>query len=618
MSIPNLPSKIAIFIPSSAVGGAEHYIKNILYLIEDFGCEPILILPKNQQLIDFFSELAVEQLIADIAWKGGAEDLKVEQNYLNKLSLQYREASEVLNSIQPDCAFINLPWVDFGLGITLACHELQIPSINLVHLCPWKVDLNNLTKLLFQDLAVANSHFYTVSYDNKIQLALSTGINIDLIQVFYNSRDVESKYIGLTTREYKLHRIELLDELELPLNSFLSVSVGRFSHQKNFLDVFTACSALQSKLPNYYHLFLGEGELKDYYEQTALSLGISDKLKFLGYRSDVDRFLSLSDLFISSSLYEGLALSILEAAQYTCPIIATNSSSAQEIIPNSEYGLLYNPGQYHLLQKHIEFAYFNPEKMLDKARKLKALCQEKFSLQKFNNDLQNVLIDAVSNQNHSTDNPLAVSYDYITNSLKVEKSIDLINYQYYGLTLNEHNTEIELSVSSPEYYQQILQNSYDQYLHALYKLSKVFLGCKMMLCFGSFNANFFRRYYLKDQYLLLVLTPQNNHCCNLSFHHINHTYWGQDIEPDCLAKFTTFDSLQDSAELKTINLNYVKNNHYYTSKYLLDSYLQLSNGKKLNNLSINLKMVDQIFQPSEYLMIEEELIVKTITTNNTY
>ncbi|MEL7408961.1 MAG: glycosyltransferase, partial [Cyanobacteria bacterium J06558_2] len=96
MSIPNLPKKIAIFIPSSAVGGAEHYVKNILSLIESFGCKPTLILPKNQQLIDFFSELPVAQLIADIAWIGGAEDLSVGQTYLNKLSQQYSEAHKVL------------------------------------------------------------------------------------------------------------------------------------------------------------------------------------------------------------------------------------------------------------------------------------------------------------------------------------------------------------------------------------------------------------------------------------------------------------------------------------------------------------------------------------------
>ena len=395
MSIPNSLPKIAIFIPSSAIGGAEHYVKNILHLIEQVGFQPTLVLPENSQIVDFFSNLKVNYLISDIAWQGNAEDFKIGKSYLNKLSRQYREAIKILESLDPDCAFINLPWVDFGLGISLACHDLQIPCTNLVHLCPWKVDLNDLTKQLFQELAAANSSFFTVSHDNKIQLSLSTGIEPNLIKVFYNSRDVQNGYTSLTPRQYKFHRLELLDELELPLNSFVSISVGRFSHQKNFLDIITSFASIHEKLPNYYHLFLGEGELKDYYQKIALDLGLSDKLKFLGYRKDVARFLALSDLFISTSLYEGLALSILEAAQFLCPIVATNSSSAREIIPSSEYGLLYNPGQYNLLGEYIEFAYFNPDEMKNKALKLKSFCQEKFSLAKFKSNLENILRDSV-------------------------------------------------------------------------------------------------------------------------------------------------------------------------------------------------------------------------------
>lgn len=608
MSIPNLLPKIAIFIPSSAIGGAEHYVRNILHLIKEIGFQPTLILPKKDNIIDFFSKLKVDYLISDIAWSGSAEDLKIGTSYLNKLSRQYRETVNILESLRPDCAFINLPWVDFGLGISIACHSLQVPCTNLVHLCPWKVDLNDLTKQIFQELAAANSNFFTVSNDNRIQLSLSTGINLNLIKVFYNSRDIESGYASLTPRQYKFHRLELLDELELPLNSFLSISVGRFSHQKNFLEILTSYASIHEKLPNYYHLFLGEGELKEYYQKIALDLGLSDKLKFLSYRKDVPRFLALSDLFISTSLYEGLALSILEAAQFLCPIIATNSSSAKEIITSSEYGLLYNPGQYHLLGKYIEFAYFNPNEMKNKAGKLNSLCKEKFSLTKFTSNLETILKDSVNSKTSKNSNPISVFYDHKSNILQIYTRSNIANYKYQELPTIIISSANAIIFSFQDYAKQVLEKSHYKYLHCLHKISKKFLYSNAILCFGSFNTNFFRNYYLKERYLLFVISLEKPNCVTLSLHYIDHTYWGQDLEPDCLAKFTTFEKVTNWGELENIDSNKMNFNHCYTSMHLVNSYFKLSNGNDLNNLSINLKMIDSLFKPTHFYFLKKDPI----------
>ena len=608
MSTPNILPKLAIFIPASAVGGAEHYVKNILYLVEKIGFQPTLILPKNDIVVNFFAELKVDYLISDIAWIGGAEDLKVDSVYLNKLSRQYRETIDALQAVKPDCVFINLPWVDFGLGISLACHNLQIPCINLVHLCPWKVKLNSLTKQLFQELATTSSSFFTVSNDNRIQLSLSTGIDLDLIRVFYNSRDINSEYTSLTPREYRLQRLELLDELELPLNSFLSLCVGRFSHQKNFLDIITAFASVHHRLPNYYHIFLGEGELKKYYQKIVFDLGLSEKVKFLGYRKDVHRFLALGDVFISTSLYEGLALSLLESAQFLCPIIATNSSSAKEIIPDSSHGLLYNPGQYYLLGKYIEFAYYYPDKMKLKAKKLKSFCQQKFSLSQFKTNLETILQDAVDKE--SQPNKLSISYDRETKKLK-PNTIKLDTYKYRGLPSEIVKTPIS-SFSLDDYASKILAENHLKYLHCLRKIARKFLYTKAILCFGAFDNNFFRSYYLKEQYLLFLISLEQNKSVTVALYNINSTYWGQDLEPDCIAKFTSIQKVTDISTIANINSNSEKYSHLYTSMSLLGSYLTQENNK-LSNLSINLKTMDEVFKPSQYYFLEKDARTNKIT-----
>ncbi|MEL6930514.1 MAG: glycosyltransferase [Cyanobacteria bacterium J06600_6] len=605
MSTPNFLPTIAIFIPSSAVGGAEHYIKNILPLVVRAGFQPVLVLSENQKIIDFYQKTAVECLTANISWTGDGNDLKVSSSYLHKLSVQYQETVRILDLVQPDCVFVNLPWVDFGLGISLACHDRQVPCTNLVHLCPWRVNLNDLTKQLFQELAQANSYFYTVSNDNRIQLSLSTGIDLDTIQVFYNSRDVENPYAELTSNQYKLSRLELLEELGLPLNSFLSVSVGRFSHQKNFSDILTSFAAVHDKLPHYYHLFLGEGELQAGYQRVAEDLGITHKLKFLGYRKDVNRFLALSDLFISTSIYEGLALSILEAAQFNCPIVAADSSSAREIIPSADYGLLYNPGQCYQLEKHLEFAYFHSESMKLKANNLKSRCQQIFSSTKFEADLNNVLQHSLSHSEDSAYGDLAVTFKPETKVFELSPNFNSVaQHEYRGLPESLVKAENVLEFPVEQYAQQILQQEHEKYLHCLHKLGRQLSGLKTILCFGSFNPNFFRSYYLEENYLLLIISRSQSESVTLGVHYLDHTYWGQEIEPDCLAKFTTFKTAYNPS-LIAKSLEIDRERHCYTSKGLLKATLQQNNLNNLDSLSLNLKVIDRVFRPQEYFMLED-------------
>ena len=388
----------------------------------------------------------------------------------------------------------------------------------------------------------------------------------------------------------------------------MSISVGRFSHQKNFLDIITAFASIHSTIPNYYHLFLGEGELKDYYQKIVLDLGLSDRILFLGYRKDIDRFLALSDVFISTSLYEGLALSILEAAQFSCPIIAANSSSAQEIITSPEYGLLYNSGQYNLLAEHIKFACLHQSEMKIKADKLNYLCQDKFSLDKFKRDLENIINNFLY-INKKTGG-VSVSYNPESESLKIDESFRLTNYQYQGLPTTIIPSAAASSFSFSAYTKQFMEQNHHKYLHCLNKLAKQFNFGKIILCFNDFNPNFFRSYYSKEEYLLIVISQCQSKSITFNFHYLNHTYWGQDLYPDYLAKFTIFEEDVSLAELENIDSQQAQCPHFYTSSEFLASHLELSNSKTITNLSINLTIIDRLFRPTEYYLLEQDRIYR--------
>lgn len=99
---------------------------------------------------------------------------------------------------------------------------------------------------------------------------------------------------------------------KLGLNGmFVITNVGAFRKQKNhefLLDLFT-----QLNIPNKRLMLVGDGELKKAIEEKAKSLGIQDKVLFLGSRNDIANLLQASDVFVMPSLWEGLGIAAIEA-----------------------------------------------------------------------------------------------------------------------------------------------------------------------------------------------------------------------------------------------------------------------------------------------------------------
>ena len=188
--------------------------------------------------------------------------------------------------------------------------------------------------------------------------------------------------------------------------------------------------------------------------------------------------------------------------------------------------------------------------------------------------------------------------------LQVNSNYNTINYRYSGLPTSIVKPTDEIAFPLPDKAQKLVEQKHEQYLHSLYKVAKNLTHQKAILCYGTFNTNFFRSNYSKEQYLLLVISLQNQECVTFKVHYINHTYWGQDIEPECIAKFTTFDT---SASLIKFRAKLSKDNfnHYYTAKHLLEDYGKLPSDNSFNNLSINLKMIDELFKPTEYYFLEK-------------
>jgi glycosyltransferase involved in cell wall biosynthesis len=93
-------------------------------------------------------------------------------------------------------------------------------------------------------------------------------------------------------------------------------------------------------VPEATFVLAGDGPLRPRLEELARSLGLAERVLFLGHRDDVPALLASCDLFVLPSLYEGLPLSLLEAMASGRPAIATDVPGSNEVVHHAESGLL--------------------------------------------------------------------------------------------------------------------------------------------------------------------------------------------------------------------------------------------------------------------------------------
>jgi glycosyltransferase involved in cell wall biosynthesis len=128
-------------------------------------------------------------------------------------------------------------------------------------------------------------------------------------------------------------------------DSFVIGAVGRLAPQKGFKYLILAMPAILAKYPNCRLVVVGSGPLETKLRSLAcLCLPQEvDRCEFLGFRTDIPELLGCFDVFVQSSLWEGLSITLLEAMAAAKPIVATDIKGTREVITDGVDGLLIEP-----------------------------------------------------------------------------------------------------------------------------------------------------------------------------------------------------------------------------------------------------------------------------------
>ncbi|MFC7135305.1 MULTISPECIES: glycosyltransferase [Salinibaculum] len=175
------------------------------------------------------------------------------------------------------------------------------------------------------DVIVSNS-------EAGAEFAIDRGAPAERVTVIRNGRRL-GKYRDATP-------VGLRDDIDVPENSPVVGSVGRFIERKGHQDLIAAWPQIRSANPDSHMVLVGDGPRRDALCRQARALGCSGSIHFTGVRDDIPQLLALMDVFVFPSYFEGLPGALQEAMAAGLPIVATAVNGNDELITNEETGLL--------------------------------------------------------------------------------------------------------------------------------------------------------------------------------------------------------------------------------------------------------------------------------------
>jgi glycosyltransferase involved in cell wall biosynthesis len=122
------------------------------------------------------------------------------------------------------------------------------------------------------------------------------------------------------------------EDLGVRSDSRVITSIGRLDRQKRLPWLFRQVRSIQRSIPDLEVVLVGEGPEEPVLRSLAASLGISRRIHFVGWRTDIPRVLAASDLLVLTSAWEGMPNVVLEAMAAGKPVVATEAEGVVEAL----------------------------------------------------------------------------------------------------------------------------------------------------------------------------------------------------------------------------------------------------------------------------------------------
>lgn len=185
----------------------------------------------------------------------------------------------------------------------------------------------------------------------------------------------------------------LRSELGIPSGSTVVGIVGRLVPIKDHNTFLDAAARVAGVCPDVHFAVVGDGELRLSLEDRASRLGLSERVHFCGWRSDLPAVYADLDLVVVSSLNEGTPVSLIEAAAAGRPTIATRVGGVPDLIDDGRTGMLVDPGSPEQLSEAIVKTLADPTAARERSDRARMLVRGRYAAQRLLDDLERTYIN---------------------------------------------------------------------------------------------------------------------------------------------------------------------------------------------------------------------------------
>jgi len=151
------------------------------------------------------------------------------------------------------------------------------------------------------------------------------------------------------------------EDIRIGISQPVVGTVARLHRQKGIPYFLKAALKICRVFTEAKIIIVGSGPLKKKLRRMAQNLSLGDSVSFLGEREDGPQLISLFDVFVLPSLWEGLPYVLMEAAALAKPVVVTDIDGVSELVKNMETGILVPPGDPESLARAVIYLLQNKE-----------------------------------------------------------------------------------------------------------------------------------------------------------------------------------------------------------------------------------------------------------------
>jgi len=355
-----MKKKILYIITQSELGGAQRYIFDLATNLSEYN---VSVAYGEQGDNGELSKMLQENKIKTHLIHNLVRKINIRKDWQAMLEIR-----KLIKKINPDIVHLN----SSKISIIASLSNINIKNKLIYTAHGWVFNEKlSLSKKIFYKL----SERWTAKLKNKIicvsefdkQSAIKNRIEENKLITIHNGI---SKTVFLEKDEAR-KKIEEISGQKININETIIGTIGNLYKNKGFEYLITSIKKVKkTKL-----IIIGDGEERNHLEKLINKYNLESKVLLLGRVNNASKLLKAFDIYINSSLKEGLSYTLLEATQAGLPIIATEVGGNSEIVINEKTGLLIEPASSKIIAKTIN--YFLKNKNLQQTYSKNAIAKYK-------------------------------------------------------------------------------------------------------------------------------------------------------------------------------------------------------------------------------------------------